>query len=111
MIKQNYLNKDSAEDVQMLIRKLLKGRNDLAAENQAVIKASARKMGAGDKIRFLEPPIHTKKLYAGFSNKPKGSKKLCDDFSKSLGEFKKSESYKAILEKYGVKYSEMTEAD
>ncbi|MEW6262543.1 MAG: transporter substrate-binding domain-containing protein [Thermodesulfobacteriota bacterium] len=104
--KASYLKKDEAENASMLIGKLLKGRNDLAAENQAVINASALKMGVKNKIIFLEPPIHTQKLYVGFS-KAKGLNILCDAFSKSLGEFKKSESYKAILEKYGVKYSEM----
>ncbi len=106
--KAAYLTKDEARDAEMLIGKVLKARNDLAAENQAVVSASARKMGVSDKIRFLEPPIHTQKLYVGFS-KAKDLKKLSEDFSKQLGEFRNSEAYKAILDKYGVRYSDMME--
>ncbi|MEZ4528727.1 MAG: transporter substrate-binding domain-containing protein [Desulfobacterales bacterium] len=106
--KATYLQKDESRDAEMMLAKLVKGRNDVGAENQAVVSASARKMGVADKIRFLEPPIHTQKLYVGFS-KAKDRKKLCEDFSKQLGEFRNSEAYKAILEKYGVKYSDMAE--
>ncbi len=106
--KAAYLEKDESRDTEMLLTKVLKARNDLGAENQAVVSASAKKMGVADKIRFLEPPIHTQKLYVGFS-KAKDLKKLSEDFSKQLGEFRNSDAYKAILEKYGVKYSDMAE--
>ena len=106
--KATFLQKDESRDTEMLLTKLVKGRNDLGAENQAVVSASARKMGVADKIRFLEPPIHTQKLYVGFS-KAKNLKKLSEDFSRQLGEFRNSDAYKAILEKYGVKYSDMAE--
>ena len=99
--KADYLKKDSAVDAHMLITKLLNGRHDLAAENKVVITAYAIKMGVRDKIRFLEPPIHTQRLYVGFS-KAKKLQKLCNDFSRFLTEFKTTEAYKAILEKYGV---------
>lgn len=41
--------------------------------------------------------------------KPFIMKKLSEDFSTSLGEFKNSEAYKKILSKYGIGYTDMTE--
>lgn len=106
--RAEYLQKDNAIDAKMLISKLLGNRNDLIAENQAVIAATALQMGVKDRIQSLEPPIHTQKLYVGFS-KDRGLKKICHDFSIALREFKKTEHYKAILEKYGIMPSDMME--
>ena len=89
-----------------LIKKLLGGRNELSAENQAVVNATAIKMGVKEQIRFIEPPIHMQKLYVGFS-KVKSLEKLCDDFSKSLAEFKTTEYYNTILKKNGIMPSQM----
>ncbi len=106
--KADYLKKDYAQTPEMLIEKLINDRHDLAAENQVVIIGYAAKMGFKDKIKFLEPPIHTQKLYVGFS-KIKGLQKLSDDFSKALESFKESEEYRKILEKYGINPLDMTE--
>ncbi len=106
--KAEYLTKDTVKNAELLIGKLLHGRNDLGAENQAVIRAYAHKMKVQDRIRFLKPPIHTQKLYVGFS-KMKGLKKMSENFSIALGKFKNSEAYKKILRKYGIKYAEMAE--
>lgn len=103
-----YLKKDPANNTELLIKKLLIGRNHLAAENQIVVSALAHNMGVDDKIRFLGTPIHTKRLYVGFS-KIKGLKQMCENFSESLGRFKKSRLYRSILKKYGLSYSDMVE--
>ncbi|MBF0099699.1 MAG: transporter substrate-binding domain-containing protein [Desulfobacterales bacterium] len=104
--KADFLKKDNATDTQVLIKMLMNGRYDLIAENQAVINANAMKMGIKDKLKSIEPPIHNKKLYTGFA-KVNNLKQVCDDFSKALAEFKKTESYKKILEKYGINPLEM----
>lgn len=101
-----YLQKDESIDTDMLINKLLKNRNDLAAENQAVVNATAFQLGVKEKIRFLAPPIHSQKLYVGFSKANK-LQKMCHEFSILLREFKKSEQYKVILATYGIKPSDM----
>ncbi len=101
------LNIDEARDVQALIIKLLEGRNDLVAENRIVAEAAARRMGVLDRLRFLEPPIHSHYLYVGFS-RVRGHEHLCADFSRKLTEFKKTAAYQAILEKYSIDYSMMT---
>ncbi|MBF0257459.1 MAG: transporter substrate-binding domain-containing protein [Desulfamplus sp.] len=107
--KADYLTKDLAHNPQMLIRKLMSGRHELAAENQAVVSGYASQMGVKDKIKFLVPPIHTQKLYVGFS-KAREVKKLCDDFSKTLLEFKSTDEYGKIFEKYGIDPLDMTES-
>ncbi len=99
--KADYLKKDAVTNAEMLIKKLLAGRNDIIAENLAVIEGFSKKMRVQDKIRFLAPPIHTQKLFVGFS-KSKGLKKLTNDFSIALEKFKSSGQHKTIIEKYGV---------
>jgi polar amino acid transport system substrate-binding protein len=101
-----FLRKDEAYTVEMLIRKLLGGRTDLAAENHAVISASARKMGVRDRIRFLEPPIHTQRLYVGFA-RARDRGELAKVFSEALKSFKGTEPHRAILESYGVSPADM----
>ncbi len=106
--KAVYLKKDEVKDAENLIKKVLAGRNDLGAENLAVLTAAAKKMGVSSDIRFLEKPIHSQKLYAVFS-KSKSLEKLSMTFSETLRELKKSEEYRNILEKYGMKVSDMAE--
>lgn len=106
----SFLNKDESKDVGILISKLLKGRVDLAAENKFVVGAYAKKMAVAERIRFFEPPIHSQKLYVGFSKK-KNLQGLSDRFSKALREFKKTDAFRAILRKYGIHPSEMAEGN
>jgi polar amino acid transport system substrate-binding protein len=103
-----YLKKDESVDTKTLLTKLLNGRTDIAAENQAVLLASALKMGVKDRIQFLRPPIHTNKLYVGFS-KAKGYRNLSDAFSRTLGVFKKTDAYPSILAQYGIHFSDMVD--
>jgi polar amino acid transport system substrate-binding protein len=104
----DYLRKEEVPDAKMLIRKVLSGRNDLAAENQAVISATALAMGVKDELRFLEPPVHTQKLYVGFS-RYKQLDELCRQFSQTLARFKKTEAYRSILARHGVNFPGMTD--
>ncbi|MFH1033361.1 MAG: transporter substrate-binding domain-containing protein [Pseudomonadota bacterium] len=106
--KAGYLRKEEVRDAEMLIRKVLSGRNDLAAENQAVVSGVALRMGVRDELRFLEPPIHTRKLYVGFA-KAKRLQGLCREFSQALSQFKKTDAYQAILVKYGVNFPGMAD--
>lgn len=102
----DFLNKDPSLDTKTLIKKLLAGRHDLAAENQSVILGYAQKMGVTDRIRIIDPPIRTEKLYVGFSKKNDlGS--LADDFSMALDRFKATAAYRSILDKYGVAASQL----
>jgi polar amino acid transport system substrate-binding protein len=106
--KADFLHTEEVRDVNMLIRKVLTGRNDLAAENQAVVSGTALRMGVKDQLRFLEPPIHTQRLYVGFA-KTNNLEGLCREFSLALAQFKKTQAYHAILARYGVDFPGMTD--
>jgi polar amino acid transport system substrate-binding protein len=103
----DFLNKEEVLDQTAIIRKVIRGRNDIGIGNQLVVAALAKKMEYGDEIRFLAPTIHTQKLYIGFS-KVRGRYQLASDFSSALIKFKKSKAYFAILDKYGLKPSDLT---
>ncbi|MBI5523410.1 MAG: transporter substrate-binding domain-containing protein [Desulfarculus sp.] len=98
------LRKEEVSDAKLLIRKVLSGRNDLAAENQAVISGLARQMGVLEGLSFLEPPIHTQRLYVGFS-RHKELQGLCLDFSQALARFKQTPEYRDILARHGVDFA------
>jgi polar amino acid transport system substrate-binding protein len=97
----DYLDKEPAVDVGILINRVVSGRNDLAAENEAVAKASASRLGVRDRLRFLEPPIHIQKLYVGFS-RAKGHARLAEEFSRALAAFKATPRYREILRRANV---------
>ena len=98
----NYLTKDYSKDAEMLIKKLLNKRHDVAIENKYVIKAYASKLNSRDELTFLSPPIHTQSLYVGFS-KTNELGILSNEFSKHLADFKNTQAYKEILIKYNVR--------
>ncbi|MBT4527212.1 MAG: transporter substrate-binding domain-containing protein [Deltaproteobacteria bacterium] len=102
----DYLNKDSATNVQGLIKKLIKGRNDLIAENEVVLRSSAFKLGVLGQIKFIEPPIHIQNLFVGFS-KVNGLEELSIQFSRELSSFKKLKQYTKILAQYNIPHTNM----
>ncbi len=106
--KADYLKKDGVTDVEMLINKLLANRNDIIAENFAVISGRANKMRIESRLKFLTPPIHTQKLFVGFS-KTNNLTKMAAEFSLALQQFKSSKRYITIIEKYGLNSKEMLE--
>lgn len=103
--RADFLKKNYAMNTKALIKKLLAGRNQVAAENRTVVSGHIRKMGIADRIRFLDPAITTEKLYVGFSTK-NALRNLVGPFSEALSAFKQSESYRTILHKYGVAASQ-----
>jgi polar amino acid transport system substrate-binding protein len=98
----HFLTKEASRDAEMLVRKVVGGRIDLAAENAAVVGAVARRLGMEKQIRFLHPPIHMQKLYVGFSTNT--DRKFLDRFSETLNNFKMTEAYWKILGKYEIYY-------
>lgn len=97
----DFLDKEPAVDVGILIKRVVNGRNDVAAENEAVAKASAARLGVRERLRFLDPPIHTQKLYVGFS-RTRGLERLAADFSGALAAFKATPRYRDILRAYNA---------
>lgn len=105
----DFLKKDYAPDTAVLVRKLLAGRHQVAAENRTVVSAHVRKLGIADQIRFLNPAIITVDLYVGFSKKNR-LQDTAGRFSEALRTFKKTQAYRTILEKYGVTASQLKPA-
>lgn len=99
--KAAYIKKDYTIRTDLLIKKVLHGRNDLGVENQIVTMATTHKMGINAKFHYFEPPLFSKKLYVGFS-KAKGHKKLSREFSTALEKFKKTDDYRNIINNYGL---------
>ncbi len=100
------LRKEEVLDAERLVKLVLGGRYDLGIENQAVIKGVAQKLGVETSLRFLAPPVHSRRLYVGFSKAAK-LEGLADKFSAVLTEFKKTDQYRAILKKYGIARRDM----
>jgi len=96
-----YLVKEETATPELLVKKLIRGRNNLAVGNIAVISSIAEKLNVKNSIKFLKPLVHSQQLFVGFSKK-KGNKKISQDFSTTLSKFKKLNAYKDILTKYGV---------
>lgn len=96
-----FLKKDESTETTTIITKVLLGRIDLGIGDVEVIKTAAKKENIRDKIKFLEPLVHSRKLYAAFSKKP-GHEILSMEFSKALSKFRTSEEYNTILKKYGI---------
>ncbi len=102
----SFLRKDAVVNAEKLVEMVVNGRHDLGVENQVVLKTEARKQGVERRIRILQPPVHSQKLYVGFSRK-RDLQKLASAFSESIAGFKKTEEYEAILRKYGLSRSDM----
>lgn len=100
------MKKDYSVDTSMLLRKLLAGRDSLAAGNVFVIGAKAAEMGVKDDLKFYSPPIHSSKLYVGFSKK-QATREFCDRFSEELKAFKQTDNYDVILRKYNIDKKDM----
>ncbi len=96
-----FLKKDESTETTTILTKVLLGRINLGIGDIAVIRAAAKKENTLDKIKFLEPLVHSQKLYAVFSKKP-GHETLSLEFSKILSKFRTSEEYYSILKKYGI---------
>ncbi len=97
----HFLNKDASTETESIVTKVLLGRIELGVGNIAVIKTIAKKSNASHKINFLNPLLHSKKLYAGFS-KANDHKNLTARFSLELSQFKTSSQYKDIMKKYSL---------
>ena len=104
----SYLKKEEVVDAERLINMVIGGRYDLGVENQAVVRGTARKLGVERSIRFLSPPVHTRKLFVGFS-RASGLQKFASQFSAALAQFKTTDEYKAILQRYGIAHSDMSQ--
>lgn len=94
--------RDHVTSITQNLKKLLSRRIDLMIENKQAGLYTAKKIGVMDQIGFTKNELATGALiYTAFSKKDTHID-LAAEFSKTLKEFKKTESYRKLLEKYGL---------
>jgi polar amino acid transport system substrate-binding protein len=89
-----------ARDRKALFQMLVKGRIDMMLDSILPTFADARKFGVHTQIRPLFPSLSESPGYLFFSQKP-GHDELANKFSAALREFKQTEEYSTIKERYG----------
>lgn len=83
-----------------LLKNLLSGRLDTVLDSRLPTFADARKLGVYAQIRPLFPSLSETPAYLFFSKRP-GHDELAQRFSESLKEFKATDAYNMIRERYG----------
>ncbi len=98
-----YLKKDPAENAEINLKKLLRGRVDLIVGSKAVLQDLVNKKfkDAVGEIEFIEPALQTNKLYTIFSKKIPGYEKKVEGFNKGLKIIQEDGTVKEILKRHG----------
>lgn len=99
-LEADYFVREPVKSEEQNFRKLIHGRIDLLLTNRNVGLFTAKKMGLLDKISYLPKPLSSGSNYLAFAKK-KGYASLTVRFSESLAEFKETEAYRSILQRYG----------
>ncbi len=95
------INKVEVTGVEQSLGMLALGRVDVVIDNRAVGHYYADKLGISAKIIVSEKPLtQPNPHYIAFSMKG-DNKQLCEDFSKALTTFRKTDAYTELLQKYG----------
>ena len=89
-----------ARDRKALFQMLVKGRIDMILDSILPTFADARRFGVHTQIRPLFPSLSESLGYLFFSQKP-GHDEFAKKFSAALREFKQTDEYSTIKERYG----------
>lgn len=96
-----YLNKDVASTPLLNIRKLYRGRIDMAVMNFDLFRYEARKQGhCLDSISFVDPPLSTQGLYVMASRNIPDGEKLMQDFNTGLAAIRDSGEFDRIVSRF-----------
>lgn len=97
----NYLDKHVATFPNLNIRKLFRGRIDMAVMNFDLFRYEARKEGfcIGD-VEFMEPPLETHGLYLMASRSIPDGAQLMQDFNRGLDIIRKSGEFDRIVGRF-----------
>ncbi len=97
----NYLDKHVATFPNLNIRKLFRGRIDMAVMNFDLFRYEAKKEGfCISDVEFLEPPLDTKGLYLMASRRIPDGEKIIEDFNRGLDEIRKSGEFDRIMARF-----------
>jgi polar amino acid transport system substrate-binding protein len=94
----NYLNKQIASFPNLNIRKLFRGRIDMAVMNFDLFRYEARKEGfcIGD-VEFIEPPLETHGLYLMASRNINDGNIVIADFNRGLAKIRQNGEFDRIV--------------
>ena len=94
----NYLDKHVASFPNLNIRKLFRGRIDMAVMNFDLFRYEARKEGfcIGD-VEFIEPPLETHGLYLMASRNIADGQKIITDFNRGLTKIRQNGEFDRIV--------------
>ena len=94
----NYLDKQVASFPNLNIRKLFRGRIDMAVMNFDLFRYEARKEGfcIGD-VEFIEPPLETHGLYLMASRNIADGDKIIADFNRGLTTIRQNGEFDRIV--------------
>ncbi|MGE5344104.1 MAG: transporter substrate-binding domain-containing protein [Candidatus Omnitrophota bacterium] len=86
---------------EMLVDKLLRGRFEVGAGSDLVIKYYTKKHSVEARIKFLEPSLLRRVLYTGFPRSRPYASEFAAKFSEAVKELQRKGIHQKILDKYG----------
>lgn len=97
-----YLTKSQANSDEQNLRKLLKGRVDLAVADRLTGSSliNTKIPEAKGKLKYIQPPLQIKELFVLFSKSKTANPKLAAAFNRGLTIIKNSGAYASIVAKY-----------
>ncbi len=97
----NYLDKQAATFPNLNIRKLFRGRIDMAVMNFDLFRYEAKKEGfCISDVEFMEPPLETHGLYLMASRQILDGEKIIRDFNRGLNKIRKSGEFDRIVGRF-----------
>lgn len=94
----DYLDKHVATFPNLNIRKLFRGRIDMAVMNFDLFRYEAKKEGfCISKVEFMEPPLETHGLYLMASRQIGDGEKIIQDFNRGLDTIRKNGEFDRIV--------------
>lgn len=96
-----YLNKQVATFPNLNIRKLFRGRIDMAVMNFDLFRYEARKEGfCISDVEFMEPPLETHGLYLMASRNIPDGEQIMQDFNRGLATIRKNGEFDRIVGRF-----------
>lgn len=105
----SYLMVERVLDEPTLVRMVLGRRFDVAVGNPFAIRLEAKKYGAEEQLNFIDPPVNRSPIYMAFSRKHPQALELAAEFTAAILEFKQTETYQQLLDKYDLRASGFSE--
>lgn len=97
----DYLDKQVATYPNLNIRKLFRGRIDMAVMNFDLFRYEARKEGfCISDVEFMEPPLETQGLHLMASRRIPDGKEIIQDFNRGLDKIRKNGEFDRILGRF-----------